>query len=71
MQCLLSCIRREDGEECCEGERRRPFLEQKDESVLLDYGLRICWHGIVVTYLGSLAEGEAFSGPSLKVDDFW
>jgi hypothetical protein len=58
--------RKEDREESCEGKRRRLFLEQGDESILLDYGLRI-----VVTYLGSLVGGGAFSGPSLKVDDFW
>jgi hypothetical protein len=51
-----------------QGEKRQPFSEQWDKSILLDYGLR---HGIMVTYLGSLAGGGAFSGPSLKVDDFW
>jgi hypothetical protein len=54
----------------CEGGEEMTILEQGDKSILLDYGPRICPHGIVVTYLGSLARGGAFSGPSLKVDDF-
>jgi hypothetical protein len=51
-----------------QGEKRQPFSEQGDKSILLDYGLR---HGIMVTYLRSLARGGAFSGPLLKVNDFW
>jgi len=34
--------------------------------------LRLSFFGcILVTYLGSLVRGGAFSGPSPKFDDFW
>jgi len=64
--------------ESCKGERRRLCLKLGDESVPLDYcwtktnfpsynySRRIYRHSIVVTYLGSLARGGAFSAPSPK-----
>jgi hypothetical protein len=54
----------------CEGGEETAILEQGDKTILLDCGPRICPHGIVLTYLGSLTRGGAFSSPSLKVDDF-
>jgi hypothetical protein len=44
---------------------------KEDESTLLDYSLRICQRGVVATNLGCLVRREAFSDPSLKVEDFW
>ena len=56
----------EDIEESCKGERKRPFLEQGDESILLDYSVRIClhWYGKHISDPGK----EAFSDPSLRVN---
>jgi hypothetical protein len=53
-----------------EDETRQPYLVQGDKSISLNYSLYIFGDSFIVTYLGSLAGREAFSGPSLKVDGF-
>jgi len=57
-------------EENYEDETRQPFSVSGDKSISLTYSLHIFGDSCIVIYLGSLARKEAFSGPSLKVDDF-